>query len=803
MTLINIEVGRHNIKKPTDFFFCKFKAIIVWLVKKIQQGEEQSTMSAANHPAYKQELDRCRFTLGYVEKSLERALEKRTKVGNELENVKRHMTGDNSADYTSIMVNTMLQNTLALKVKNLYTARSKPYFARIDFQEAGTNQTENLYIGKMSLARDEDQEIVIVDWRAPIANLYYEGRLGSSTYQCPDGTIEGELLLKRQFSINNGKLEEIFDIDITTNDEFLQTYLGANAENRLKEIVSTIQEEQNKIVRAPMWKPLIVQGVAGSGKTTIALHRIAYLIYTFEKSFEPENFMIIAPNRLFLNYISEVLPELGVDRVKQTTFEDFAMELIGKKFKLTDANDKLNMFVNHNATKEQIAHNDAVRQASVLKTSMYFKDIIDEYIKGIEQAFIPKHDITLGTITIFSYEEINELFLTQYGMWPIARRMNELKKSIVTRLKTSKQQIISQIESECDRKTARAKATITNEDERKKLIREAFEKKDRVLAKIEKISKTLVKEYVESLPKLSPYQYYKDLVEDKITFDRIVSKYADKEVCEFTRQYTLDILNSKILELEDLAPIIYLKYKIYGMDEKIPVKHIVIDEAQDFSAFQFYVLKKIVKESSFTILGDLCQGIHSYRGVRQWEEIVNEVFEGKKCEFLTLEQSYRTTVEIMEAANDVIGKMKNTSFIKAKPVIRHGGPVELIPMPNIDDVAVNMVEKIISFKKTGHKTIAVICKTMEECEELLPLLKKADKNISIITGNEKEYKSGIVIVPSYLSKGLEFDVVLISNANNENYTENELDIKLLYVAMTRPLHKLCIYYIREKSSLLE
>ncbi len=760
-------------------------------------------MSAANHPAYRQELERCRYTLDYVEKSLERALEKRTKIGQELENVKKHMSGDSSADYTSIMVNTIIHDTLELKVRNLYTARGKPYFARVDFQENGSDRIENLYIGKMSLARDEDQEIIIVDWRAPIANLYYEGRLGKSGYICPEGNIEGELLLKRQFAINNGKLEEIFDIDITTNDEFLQTYLGANAENRLKEIVSTIQEEQNRIVRAPMWKPLIVQGVAGSGKTTIALHRIAYLIYTFEKTFEPENFMIIAPNRLFLNYISEVLPELGVERVKQTTFEDFAMELIGKKFKLTDANDKLNMFVNYNKTEAQTSYNDKIKEASVLKTSMHFKDIIDEYIQKIERNFIPKEDFVLGTKTIYSYEEINNLFLTQYGMWPIARRMDEIKKSLANRLKTSKQQFITQIEAECDRKVARARMTMRDEKERQKVVLEAFEKRDRVLDKIEKVSKTLVKEYVERLPKLSPYQYYMDLMEEDGVFDSIAGKYAAREVCEFTRRYTSEILGSKRLELEDLAPIIYLKYKIYGMDEKVPVRHIVIDEAQDFSAFQFYVLKKIVKDSSFTILGDLCQGIHSYRGVRQWEEIVEEVFEGKKCEFLTLEQSYRTTVEIMEAANGVMGKLESLSMFRGKPVIRHGDPVEYIRKAAFEEAAADISNRIKAAGKQGHKTIAVICKTMEECQRMLPLLKKDHKEISLITGNEEEYKSGIVIVPSYLSKGLEFDMVLIANASRENYSkDNELDIKLLYVAMTRPLHKLCIYHVGEKTELL-
>ena len=760
-------------------------------------------MSAANHPAYKEELERCRYTLDYVEKSLKKALEKREKIGNELESVQKHMSGDSSADYTSIMVNTMLHDTLALKVKNLYTARGKPYFARVDYKENDSDSTEKLYIGKMSLSRDEDQEIVIVDWRAPIANLYYEGRLGPSSYECPDGIINGELLLKRQFSINNGSLDEIFDIDITTNDEFLQTYLGANAENRLKEIVSTIQEEQNKIVRAPMWKPLIVQGVAGSGKTTIALHRIAYLIYTFEKSFDPENFMIIAPNRLFLNYISEVLPELGVDRVKQTTFEEFSMELIGKKFKLRDANEKLNMFVNHNVTEEQIMHNNLVRGSSILKTSMDFKDIIDEYLKEIELSFIPKKDITLGTKVIFSFEELNNLFLTQYGMWPIAQRMNEIKKSIKTRLKTSKDQFIQQIHAECDKKVARARAGIADTSERQRCILEAFEKRDRVLEKIEKAAKSLIKDYVASLPKLSPYQYYVDLMKNTEVFNRIVAKYTDEETCKFIREYTLDILNSGGIEQEDLAPIIYLKYKVYGMDEKIPVRHIVIDEAQDFSAFQFYVMKKIVKDSSFTILGDLCQGIHFYRGVRNWDEVVNNVFEGKKCEFLTLEQSYRTTVEIMEAANNVMEKLDNKDLVRAKPVIRHGEPVEYIQKNDISDVAADIVEKIEQAKKLGHKTIAVICKTMEECSQILPMIKKADKNISIITGNEKEYKSGIVVVPSYLSKGLEFDVVLISNASSEYYTKSDLDIKLLYVAMTRPLHKLCIYHTGEISNLLK
>lgn len=215
-------------------------------------------MAAEKHPQYKEEKLRLETTLGYVEKSIAGMSEKKGKLENDIDRTKRHGTGDNSQQYIDLMINSMLQERAALRLRNLMSARSRPYFARIDFHEDEKVKAENLYIGKMALIRDEDQELIIVDWRAPIANLYYKGRLGDASYQSPEGNINGRLLLKRQFSIEEGKLREIFDIDITTNDEFLQASLGANADSRLKEIVSTIQEEQNRVIRADMWKPLIV-----------------------------------------------------------------------------------------------------------------------------------------------------------------------------------------------------------------------------------------------------------------------------------------------------------------------------------------------------------------------------------------------------------------------------------------------------------------------------------------------------------------------------------------------------------------
>lgn len=759
-------------------------------------------MPAINHSAYKEENARLIYTLDYVEKTFSDMLKEKDRIDEETTQSKRNFTDDSSQAYIEFMINNMFKESIKLKLRNLETARSKPYFSRIDFKEEGKAETEKIYIGKMCLMREEDHEMIIVDWRAPIANLYYEERLGESSYNCPDGNVKGDLSLKRQFSVDDGKLNEIFDIDITTNDEFLQGYLGASADNRLKDIVSTIQWEQNRVIRADMWKPLIVQGAAGSGKTTIALHRIAYLIYTFEKSFEPENFMIIAPSRLFLNYISEVLPELGVERVKQATFEDFAMELIGQKFKIRDANEKLTLFVNSKASEQEIKRNELIKKESQLKASMAFRDALDYYIKTIEEDFIPGEDFKIGPFVLFSYEEINRLFLNEYRDLPMAKRIKEIKKHLTNRLTLKKDDMLEKINRNCDFKIKQIKETMEESPERHTLIIEAYDDRDVNLARIKEISKKAVKEYIANITKVNPYQYYKDFFQNKVLLEDCLEGKTDRETIEFIREYSLGILNSNFIEIEDLAPMIYLKYKIHGMDEKIPVKHIVVDEAQDFSAFQFYVIKKIVRESSFTILGDLCQGIHSYRGIQDWEDLRKYVFEDGNSGMLYLEQSYRTTVEIMEAANKVIVKMDGGALYKGSPVIRHGEEVKIIKTNDFKEMALGIMEKIHELKDIGFKTIAVICKTMEDCLRMSKLMSKGEESPKIITGGEKEYRGGIVIVPSYLAKGLEFDAVLIAGASTEEYEESDLDIKLLYVCMTRPLHKLFIYYCNDLSKLL-
>ncbi|MDD4774747.1 MAG: DNA helicase, partial [Eubacteriales bacterium] len=289
-------------------------------------------MSVKNHADYIPETRRLARTVEEVSATIDENIEKKNIIKEdilkEFESMER---ADSAQSYQRIALDASLYDLSAMRYRALIKAALKPYFARIDFRREGSDEIKKFYIGKIALVGDDIDNPLIVDWRAPVSGVYYDGRLGEVTYDAPGGEQKGELYLKRQYTINKAELEAIMDVDITANDAFLQAALGENKDKRLQDIVSTIQAEQNRIIRADIYRPLIVQGVAGSGKTTIALHRIAYLIYTFNTDFNPANFLIIAPNRLFLNYISEVLPELGVESVRQSTFADLAYELLGIK----------------------------------------------------------------------------------------------------------------------------------------------------------------------------------------------------------------------------------------------------------------------------------------------------------------------------------------------------------------------------------------------------------------------------------------------------------------------------------------
>jgi len=683
------------------------------------------------------------------------------------------------------------------RLKEIEKLKNKPYFARMDFKETDQKE-EKLYIGKLSMIDKDTHEPIIIDWRAPIANLYYEGKLGKAEYECLGDVIRGEILLKRQFIIENGKLERYSDIDLTTNDELLQEALGQNADSRLKNIVSTIQEEQNKIIRANMFKPLIVQGVAGSGKTTIALHRIAYLIYNYEKEFKPEEFMIIAPNKFFLNYISNILPDLGVENVKQYTFEDFAYEIIGKKLKISDENEKLVKIVNKDNKDVSV---ELLIQESKFKSSIEFKKIVDTYLKIIENKVLPLNDFEVEGFVIMKYNELQNLFVKQYSNYNFETRISKIKKDLIFNLKKFSQEIIEKIKKERTNKIEGLyNSNLTEEQIREERIK-IFEEKENILKILEDKPEKIADLYLKKIKLYDGLYYYNDFIKNY---------FPNLEIEETLKDYllknTVSNLNKKSISYEDLAPIIYLEYKIKGIKTNEKLKHVVIDEAQDYGEFQFDVLKTVLNSNSLTILGDIYQGVHYYRGIENWQHFINIEFGKNNAEYTVLSKTYRTTKEIMSLANKVILKLpeyERENIVLGEPIIDIPHCISINKCDSIEDIIKNVNKKIQQYLDEKYKSIAIIGKDKKECEYIYKELSKVRKNITLIKSKDSSYEAGINIIPSYLAKGLEFDCVLIFDANKENYEENSLDIKILYVVITRAMSKLDIFHTGELTKLLK
>ncbi len=751
-------------------------------------------MAKQEHPAWREESKRLDYTKKILEETLIHLAERQEQTDREVEWGRKHSAGVDSAGYDNLLISLRLQGWLAQKRRSLLAARQNPYFVRVDFWEDGRSTPEQLYIGKTSLTREGTQELVIVDWRAPVSTLYYEGRLGRAAYRCPEGEIKGELLLKRQLAVTAGELTDVLDIDITTSDEFLQPYLQASADKRLKDIVATIQAEQNRIIRAEMWKPLVVQGAAGSGKTTIALHRIAYLIYTFEKTLQPENFLIIAPSRLFLNYISAVLPELGVEQVRQTTFADLARLWLGFDFNLRDPNERLVRLLQGEGEQSLLW-----REAE-FKSSLAWKEIMEAYFHQLEEELRPKGDFTLGAETILPTAEIRALWGTEYAALPLRKRAERLRILLENRLDRSRELQAAKLQDRCNRQVEAIKQARPDTPARRELVVALIDQKNAAVEAIHTAAAQAVDAYLAGFELHSVLEYYHQLFCRPDRFDRLVGKWAEPELRRFIREQALSVLAAGEVETEDLAPLLYLQHRLWGIEEEVSVRHTVVDEAQDLSVYQIDVLRAILKDSSFTLLGDLSQGIHAYRGVRSWPEVLSEVFRGSAA-FQTLELSYRTTVEIMHVAQRVLAALPEAKEYPSRPVIRHGEPVGLHRRAG-SDRADDLIDAVRRLRAAGGGAVAVIGKAMAECRALSAWFNAAGEAHQLLTGREDEYRGGLVIAPAYLVKGLEFDAVLLADVSPGQYQNTPTDIRLLYVAMTRAMHLLEIYYLGEPSPLL-
>ena len=458
-----------------------------------------------------------------------------------------------------------------------------------------------------------------------------------------------------------------------------------------------------------MNKALIVQGVAGSGKTTIALHRIAYLIYNCEKEFDPDNFMIIAPNKFFLNYISNVLPDLGVENVKQYTFEDLAYEIIGKKLKISDSNEKLVTIVNKEFDDINNGDIDTIIAESKLKSSIEFKNIVDGFLKDVEDNYLPQKDFILENVRIMKYENIKKLFSETYKDLDFEKRINEVKKHVFSKIKNNKDIIVDTITKKRTFRINRMlkDETLSEEEKRAKRI-EIFEEYEDILKKLYNDNISVVNFYFNQIEKKDCVEYYKDFIENYV-----YEQLEDKILAEYLVKNTMKNLNKKEIAFEDLAPIMYIHYNIFGTKVKKNLRHVIVDEAQDYGEFQFSVLKTILKSNSMTILGDIAQGVHSYRGIENWKRFIEVEFPEGDYIYTTLEKTYRTTKDIMYKANDVIDRLpeyEKQFIIKGEPVINRPDSIHISEKKNENEIIEECNKKINEYLNMGFKSIAIIGK---------------------------------------------------------------------------------------------
>ncbi|WP_138751483.1 HelD family protein [Paenibacillus sinopodophylli] len=637
----------------------------------------------------------------------------------------------------------------------LEISKREPYFGRIDFEELPGNEAKPLYIGKAGVAKKDSNELLVIDWRAPAASVFYSftGGEAPASYESPDGQIEGHVHLKRNFMIRQGEIVRLVDSYVrgqdegSVTDEFLLYRLGENKDNKLRDIVSTIQGEQDLIIRADRSKALFIQGVAGSGKTTVALHRLAFLLYQYADKMRAERMIIFAPNRMFLDYISGVLPELGVGDIQQTTFSDWTVELLEKTITVSDPSDAMSYWFEERRTAEEIEH-----ASGRFKGNLAFKKIVDERIADFENRIVPVIPFIPIDRLELSPAQMREWYDTDYGEETLMKKRDRL----VSRIRRWFESELK-MKGIADKKV-RAKA----------------------LAKFNSFTK--------KIPSYTALQLYASLFSGKQQVDDIPKQLS---------KATAARLKNEVAAAEDLAPLAYIQLQLFGLSKQA-FDHIVIDEAQDYSPFQLEVLRLCQRTASMTVLGDLQQGIHAYAGVQSWGQLT-ELFTEEQIGYYELNRSYRSTTEIIEFANKILGSM--TGGVKpAVPVFRSG---DAVIVESISDEAwLPALEATVrEWQAQGeYETISVIGRTASECEVIYNYLQEKELPASLVQSKQPAYGGGLSVVPVYLSKGLEFDAVLIADAGEEAYAP--LDAKLLYVGCTRALHKLKLYSRGKLTSLL-
>ena len=589
---------------------------------------------------------------------------------------------------------------------------ASPYFGRIDFLESGRGEDPNaIYIGIHTFADEVLRKNLIYDWRAPVSSMFYDFELGEGWYSTPSGKIAGAIFLKRQYRIKEGRMEFMIENAVNIHDEVLQQELSKSADDKMKNIVATIQRDQNAVIRNETARVMIIQGVAGSGKTSIALHRIAFLLYRFREDIRAKDILIISPNKVFADYISNVLPELGEEYIPEMGMEELATELLENQYPFQTFFEQVSSLLENQDEK----YIERIR----FKSSFEFLSKLNQHLIHIENNYFDFTELRVGKVVV-PFPFIQERFRA-YHRIPLLKRFPEVIKDVQN--------------------------YVRNE----------------VRRKLTGLEKTKV---WEAIPRMFRLSGLLDLYRD--FYKRI------------GRADLFNMTNGK-LEYSDVFPLIYFKLRLEGFQSRDHVKHLLVDEMQDYTPVQYSILSRMFLCKK-TILGDVSQRVNPYSASSG--EDIEQVF--PQGELVKLNRSYRSTFEITAFAQRI---SSNPDII---PMERHGDQPSVTGFASSTDEMEAIVIMLSEFKNSGHQSLGVICKTQKQSEILYRHLK--NRQVHLLTAESSSFHQGIVITTAHLAKGLEFDEVIIPFASSDNY-KNDVDKSMLYIACTRAMHRLTVTYV--------
>ncbi len=673
------------------------------------------------------------------------------------------------------------------QLKVLSQLKDSPYFGRIDFHEYGEKEVDQIYIGIASLMDDKDEDFLIYDWRAPISSLYYDFSPGEVSYETLSGTIQGDMLLKRQFIINQGKIEGMFDTGLTIGDDILQEVLGNHASEQMKNIVATIQKEQNQIIRNVKHKYLVVQGVAGSGKTSAALQRVAYLMYRYRDLINENNIMLFSPNPLFNSYVANVLPELGEANMRQTTFLEYIIKKVEERLSVESPFEQMEYILT--AKKDQ--HYERKMKSISFKTTLAFKEMIDEFIQDLEEKDLIFKDITFRDRVLMTKDEIYDYFY----------QMMEKATSIPNALDLVNERLLKKVQTfqrdEIDKEWVMEEIEVLDDED----ILNAYKYMQDQEGDDEFYDSGMEEEYLRGViiekafsPVIEGIQNF-DYIDLFATYRLLFTTWQPESQpngWEEIKEQTINEFNKWQLSWEDATPYVYFKDRLLGDNTDRSIKYLFVDEAQDYTAFQLAYLKYIFPYTRMTFLGDVNQAIFMHT---QEDNPLQAEYDDT-YEKIVLTKSYRSTKQIVEFT-----KHFSPDGGQIEPFERAGEKPKLIKYGQANHDEKHLLATINQLMERGQKTIAIVCKTFKESKAIYERLK--DKiSLQLMTATSRELTKGVLVLPIYIAKGIEFDAVIIPDASKKHY-QTEWDQSIFYTACTRAMHELVMLTYGEETPFIK